>query len=230
MHMRKLFSLIVALVVLPLAARAGSDANDPKLLVTRLESCEAILQEFQSDPATAIPAAILRQAKALVIANEFQAGFLIGGKGGYGVALVRQADGRWSIPTFLIAGEASLGFQLGAKSVNTVYVINDDTGARLLYHPRFNFGVDAGAVAGPLESNLQEATQIIKAPVYVYQTQNGVFAGAKLKSGWLASDDDRNQRYYKTVRTMPELLFANWVTPPPAARELRDYVQSIAGN
>jgi lipid-binding SYLF domain-containing protein len=226
MHMRSLLSLVVALVAIPLSI----GADERKSLVTQLQSCEAILQEFQADPATAIPAEVLKQAKAIVIVNEFHAGFIIGGKGGYGVALVHQASGRWSVPVFLNAGEASLGLQVGAKAVNTVYIVNDEAGARLLYKPRFNFGVDADAVAGPRSADVQEATQIIKAPVYVYRKNSGLFAGTKVKTGWLAGDDDSNRLYYQSLRTMPELLFADWVTPPDEAKELMTVVEQFAGN
>ena len=224
MHMRSLVSLVVALVALPLL----SASDERQGLVTQIESCEAILREFQAKPATAIPADVLQKAKAIVIVNEFQAGFIFGAKGGYGVALVKRADGRWSVPTFLDAGEASFGLQLGAKSVNTVYVINDEVGARLLYNPRFNFGADAAAVAGPRAAQAQEATQIIKAPVFVYQTNSGLFAGAKVKTGWLSADNSSNRVFYKTLRTMPELLFADWITPPDEAKPLMVYLQQIS--
>jgi lipid-binding SYLF domain-containing protein len=226
MQLRSLVTLVAALVAIPLALVA----DDRKKLVTQIQSCEAILQEFQADPATAIPVGVLKGAKALVIVNEFQAGFLIGGKGGYGVALVKRADGSWSVPTFLDAGEASLGFQFGAKSVNTIYVVNDEVGARLLYKARFNFGADAAAVAGPRAANVQESTQIIKAPVYVYQKNSGLFAGAKVKTGWLAADNDANRVYYQTERTMPELLFADWVQAPEEARDLMTDVRNAVGN
>ncbi len=227
MHLRSLALLVVALVSIPLL----SAGDERKKLVTQIGSCEAILQEFQADPATAIPAEVLQKAKALVIVNEFQAGFILGAKGGYGVALVRRENGSWSVPTFLDAGEASLGIQLGAKSVNTIYVINDEVGVRLLYKARFNFGADAAAVAGPRAADVQEATQIIKAPVFVYQKGSGLFAGAKVKTGWLSADNDSNRVYYQTLRTMPELLFADWVKPPQEAADLMiDVRNAVGGN
>ncbi len=226
MHLRSLVTLVVALVAVPFALAE----KDRKGLVTQIESCEAILREFQAKPATAIPAEVLRNAKAIVIVNEFQAGLIFGAKGGYGVALVKRADGRWSIPTFLDAGEASFGLQLGAKSVNTVYVINDEVGARLLYRARFNFGADAAAVAGPRSADVQESTQIIKAPVFVYQKNSGLFAGAKVKTGWLSADNSSNRVFNQTLRTMPELLFADWVAPQEEAKPLMAYLQEIAGN
>jgi len=122
-----------------------------------------------SDPENAIPANIFQQARALIIVNQFKAGFFLGVKDGYGVVLVKKADGHWSLPVLISAGEASLGFQLGAKSVETVMVITNDQTPRLLFNERFNVGVDAKAVAGPKVAERERDNHaIIDAPVLVY--------------------------------------------------------------
>ena len=129
MHLPLLITCLFAFLALTASA---DDAKKRKDYVTRVESCEAILREFQANPKTAIPAEVLQKAQAIVIVNQFQAGVILGGKGGNGVVLVRQPNkGGWSVPGFLDAGEASLGLQLGAKAVYTVYVIVDEVGARL---------------------------------------------------------------------------------------------------
>eukprot|EP01035_Chromulina_nebulosa_P046024 gene46024-62339_t len=117
-------------------------------LVERVESCEAILQQFQYGP-HAIPANVLRSAKALVIVNQFKAGFILGVKDGYGLIMVKKPNGRWSLPVLINAGEASLGLQIGATAVESVYVITDANTPQLLFKKRFNVGVDAKAIAGP---------------------------------------------------------------------------------
>ena len=85
-------------------------------VIERLDSCEAILQDIQGNVKTAIPTDILRRAKGLVIVNQFQAGFILGVKDGYAVAMVRRPNGKWSVPAFLRAGELSIGFQAGGKA------------------------------------------------------------------------------------------------------------------
>mgnify|MGYP003335823634 FL=1 len=102
--MKKFLLLFLALFT---GARlfAASEADKRRDYVTRVETCEAILQEFMMRPDTAIPASVLRQAKAIVIVNQFKAGFLFGFKGGYGVVLVKKANGRWSVPVLISATE-----------------------------------------------------------------------------------------------------------------------------
>src|SRR5689334_19521425 len=141
--MKKL--LILSIVALFGAAIVRAETSKAEL-VTQVETCEAILQEFQIRADTAIPPAVLQKARAIIIVNQFKAGFLLGVKAGYGVIMVKKPTGRWSLPVLINASEASLGLQIGATSVETIYVITDENTPRLLFKHRFNVGVDAKAI------------------------------------------------------------------------------------
>ncbi len=181
------------------------------------------------NPATAIPSSVLQSARAIVIVNQFKAGFFFGIKDGYGVILVKKPDGRWSLPVLIAAGEVSLGFQVGANAVETVMVMTDERTPRLLYSQRFNVGVDAKAVAGPKVAEAEKNNhEIVTAPVLVYTKAKGLYAGATVKSGWLQRNDDINFILYGTSYTMPELLYSDWVKPIPEVVPLMNYVQKIA--
>ena len=105
-----LFCLSALAALLPAATGLTRET-----VVAHLDSCEAILQEIQGNAKTAIPADVLRRAKGLVIVNQFQAGFVVGIKDGYAVALVRRPNGKWSVPAFLKAGELSFGLRSAAS-------------------------------------------------------------------------------------------------------------------
>jgi SH3 domain-containing YSC84-like protein 1 len=223
----KSFSSILALVLIASLATPTFAEKKRENLVVQAESCEAILQEFMASPKTAIPASVLREARGIVIVNQFQVGFVFGGKGGYGVVMARKPDGSWSVPAFLDTGEASFGLQLGGRALHTVYILNNEAGVRLLYKAKFNFGVNANAVAGPRVAEAEEATQIIKAPVYVYQKSSGLYAGAKVKSGWLSPHNSANHLFYNTTHTMPEILFSDWIAPQPEVVPLMNLVTRL---
>jgi lipid-binding SYLF domain-containing protein len=228
---RSAMKKIVLLSLIALLSALTTHAAPPLLrkeLVTRIESCEAILREFMADPATAIPPQILQQARALVIVNQFKAGFLLGIKDGYAVIMVKQADGDWSLPVLLAAGEASVGLQVGAKAVETIMVITDDETPRLLFNQRFNAGVDAKAVAGPKVAETQKDNHPVLAPVLVYTKSRGLFAGATMKTGYIARADEANFLLYQTEYTLPELLYSDWVKPPSEVVPLMQYVKQIA--
>lgn len=197
--------------------------------VTRIESCEAILREFQADPATAIPAAVLARAQAIVITNQVKVGFIFGVKDGYGLIMVKRADGRWSIPVLIAAGEFSLGFQAGINTNNTVMIITDANTPRVMFDRRFNVGVDAKAVAGPHDAEAESVNrELLATPVLVYTKAKGLYAGATIRTGWLERSDPPNFELYNTTYTMPELLYSDWVQPVPEVVPLMDYVQKLA--
>ena len=225
----KKFHLLSLLVGLSAGTLAFGGAPKQSQLITQLDSCEAILQDVQGNVKTAIPADILRRARGLIIVNQFQAGFFLGIKDGYGVAMVRRPNGQWSVPAFLKAGDISFGFQFGARSLNTIMVLLDDNTARLLFKSRLNFGTDARAVAGIRAAEREYVTKPLPdgANVLVYANQEGLMAGVALKTGFLSPDNAANEAFYNAKHRMPELLYSDWVTPPAEAKYLMDYVTSI---
>ncbi|MDD2763253.1 MAG: lipid-binding SYLF domain-containing protein [Opitutaceae bacterium] len=220
--------LLLLAVVLSLATAAGAADYKRADYVARLQTCEAILQSTMLYPARAIPADVLRRAKGVVIVNQVQIGLLLGVKDGWGVALVKKANGQWSLPVFIKAGELSFGLQAGGKSIETIYVLMDDTSTRLLFKPRFNFGLDAKAVAGPLAAEAERATETFTAQVLVYSNVKGFYAGATVKTGTISPQTEATRQFYHTEYGVPELLFSDWVKPQPEAQPLMNYLQQLS--
>jgi len=224
--MKKLLVLSLLALFGAAVVRAESSRAD---LVDRVETCEAILQEFQLRRDTAIPPAVLAKAQAIIIVNQFKGAFLLGIKDGYGVIMVKKPNGKWSIPVLISAGEASLGFQIGANAVETVYIVTDANTPRLLFNHRFNVGIDAKAVAGPKVAEAEKVSaEILSTPMLVYTKSAGLYAGATVKAGHLSRDDNANRLLYNTRYTMPELLYSDWVKPAPEVEPLMALVQKIA--
>lgn len=228
MVMKKFFLLTLIAFFGAASAHAAGKATREDY-VRRVETCEAILQEFMSDPSTAIPPMVWQKAHGLVILNQFKGGFFLGVKDGYGVMMVKKPDGQWSVPALIQAGETSLGLQFGAKSIETVMIFTDDQTPRLLFKQRFNVGVDAKAVAGPKAAEAEKDNhQIIDAPVLVYTKTKGLFAGATVKVGYLSRNDEANFVLYHTTYTLPEILYSDWVQPVPEVQFLMNYVKRFA--
>ncbi|MGH7995972.1 MAG: lipid-binding SYLF domain-containing protein [Opitutaceae bacterium] len=225
--MKRIFALL--LVGLLGVGATGARAMDRAELISHVESCEAILREFMAVPSTAIPPAVLHRARGILILNQFKAGFIIGVKGGYGVAMVKRSDGQWSIPVLVKASAASVGFQAGAHAVETIYVFMDDRTPRLLFNKRFHLGVDAKAVAGPHVADVDaDDRPLLAEPILMYSKSAGLFAGAAVNAAQISRNDKANFLLYQTQYRMPELLYSDWVQPPPEVRPLMQYMQQIA--
>lgn len=226
--MKKFLVLLLSATV---AASTWAQGDSPGRagIIERLDSCEAILQEFQGNARLAIPADVLRRARGIIVTNQFKASFFLGIKDGYGVMLVRRPNGKWSVPAFLKAGDVSLGFQVGGQALNTVMILLDDETPRRLFRGRVNFGTEAKVVAGIRAAESQMVTQNLPAGtnVLVYTNQEGFIAGVALKTGFISPDEKTNQAFYNARHKLPELLYSDWVQPPPEARYLMDYVEKI---
>jgi len=227
--MNKLF-VFPLIAILGVTTVRANDSHTPRSdLVVRVETCEAIIREFMASPSTAVPRGVLQKARGVMILSQFKAGFIFGVKGGYGVLMVKKPNGRWSLPVLIDASEASLGLQVGAKSVDTVCILTDDATPRLLFASRFNIGVDAKAVAGPNSAEYENnARSTFIAPVLVYSKSVGLYAGATVKAGHVQRNDPANFILYNTSYTLPELLYSDWVTPPTEVQPLMAYLQQLA--
>ncbi len=227
MHMKKFFTftLLAALLASPLFSQRVSRADH----IERVETCEAILQEFMADPEISIPADILQRARGIIIVNQFRAGLVIGVNDGYAVVMVRRPDNTWSLPALLAAGGGSFGFQIGASANETIYVLMDDATPRMLFNQRFHVGVDAKAVAGPRGATSEHINEeILNTPILVYRKDRGAYLGANVKAGWLTRNDEANRSLYNTDYTLPEILYSDWVDEVPEVSYLRDYMRKLA--
>ena len=216
--------------VLGFLSVAALRAGERESFVSRVETCEAILREFQASPATAIPDDVLKSAKAIVITNQVKGGALLGIKAGYGTIMVKKPNGRWSIPVLVKAGDISLGLQLGGSALNTIYLIMNEDTPRQLFLGRANIAIDAQAVAGPHVSEKEGVNHpLITAPVLVYSKKKGLYAGATIKTGFLSRSDGINRAFYDVAYDLPELLYGDFVNPVPAeVKPLMDYVTQLS--
>jgi lipid-binding SYLF domain-containing protein len=105
----------------------------------------------------------------------------------------------------------------------------DDNTARLLFRNRMNLGVDAKAVAGIRAAESEAVSKPLPgdANVLVYSSTEGFYVGATIKTGYLSPHQRANELFYNNTLRMPELLYSDWVTPPPEAHFIMDYVTRL---
>ena len=155
---------------------------------------------------------------SLVFPSVLKAGFVVGGRGGRGVASCRTLSG-WSAPAYFTLGGASIGLQIGAQSTDFVMMFMNKEGMNSLLSDEFTLGGDASVAAGPVGRQAGAATDLkLNAQILSYSRSKGLFAGLELKGVVIKPDKDDMRDVYGEGVTAKEVLKDNTVTASVAIR------------
>jgi len=230
--MRKLMKgrIFMLFVVFSFFVVTESFAASKDVLVKRIQRAQEYLEDIMESPDTAIPESLMEGCKGIIILRQYKAGFIFGAKGGAGIALVRdRKTGKWSPPAFIGTGEGSFGFQIGAQSIDSIFLIMNKEGMEMLCKSKFKIGVDASAAIGPVgrdaEAKIGAGTAIL-----VYSRAKGLYAGASFEGGLLLSDKKANKKFYGVKGiTIEDILFKNKVQMPQEAKSLIKLLNRYSG-
>ena len=150
--------------------------------------------------------------------NVIKAGFIVGGRGGRGVASCRTGNS-WSSPAFFNLGGGSIGLQIGAQSTDFVLLFMSNDGMNSLLTDSFTLGGDSSVAAGPVGRQAGADTDLkLTSKILSYSRSKGLFAGLELKGVVIKQDKDDISSVYGTGVTAKEVLNGGKVTTPAAVR------------
>jgi lipid-binding SYLF domain-containing protein len=205
-------TIAMALCALLISAHAAGARG----LQDDVDQAATIIQRFYELPETAIPKAVMRNARGLAIMTVFKAGFGVSGQGGKGVVVARTAHG-WSGPSAIGTGGGGFGLQIGAAVTEFVIVLNTDAAVRAFSQGgNVTIGADVSVVAGPVGRDLAAGVMPLAA-IYTYSNSQGLFAGMSLQGAVIATRDTANQDYYGRKVTGAEILSGRVPAPARAA-------------
>ena len=178
----------------------------------------SIIERFEEIPESAIPPAVLRDAKGLAIIAVTKAGFIVSGRGGTGVVVARTESG-WSGPSAIGAGGIGVGLQAGVQVTEYVIVLNTQEAVNAFAKgSNFTLGANLSAAIGPVGRSA-EAGAAPQAAIYTYSRSQGIFAGVSLEGTVIATRYDANEEYYgKPV--FPSDILEGKVKPPAGTQKL----------
>jgi lipid-binding SYLF domain-containing protein len=183
-------------------------AQRPTDEVERIEDSIEVLRELTAQPDDGIPQYLLQRAEAIVVIPEMiRGGFVIGGKHGRGIVSVRDhAREVWSPPAFVAMTGGSVGWQIGAQSVDLVLLVMNRRGVDQLLSDRFTVGGELSVVAGPVGRTANAATDVgLESQILAYSRARGLFAGATLEGVALRADDEANEDFYGRRMTLRQI-------------------------
>ncbi len=202
------------------ATPSFADARRQSLVDQCLESGRKVLSGRDYPDALKL----MPKSKAVLIIPELvQGGFIIGAAGGRGTLLTRNGPGNWSYPAFYGMGSGSLGFQVGGKVSEIVFIVLTDKGLNALLSSKFKFGAEAGVTMVAVGAGVEGATTAAGgADIVAFASSTGLFAGASIEGSYLDADNDWNALYYgpgATTRAILDRKFTN-----PGAEPLRQFL------
>jgi lipid-binding SYLF domain-containing protein len=113
---------------------SGRDLKDE---IKQSQKAAKVFTEIMQAPDKAIPQDILDDAECVaVFPDVLKAGFIVGGRGGRGLATCRVGKS-WSAPIYLNLGGGSVGLQIGAQSTDFVLLFMNKEGVDSLLKSKF---------------------------------------------------------------------------------------------
>jgi lipid-binding SYLF domain-containing protein len=167
-----------------------------------------VVQQMQKDSALA---KLMQKAKGLYIVPQFgRAGLIVGGRGGAGVVVAREA-GRWSSPAFFDMGAISVGAQAGASGGSIAFLLMTDN-ALNSFKSENSFSLNAGAGLSIINYSANAQASWGKGDIILWSNTEGLYAGATVSVSDINWDDDSNAAFYGRPDIKPGDLLSGTIT------------------
>ena len=195
-------------------------ASDRAELNAQVGILIAKFNAMQQNPVERVPAEALRQAKGVVLLDRIRAGFMFGGEGGRGVAIVKDDSGDWSPAAFIHSAGGSFGFQAGGEEDFCVILLMNSEAAHQLANSKIAFSSEARGTAGNDTASVEDQFNSSTQSVLVYADCSGLYGGVAFKGGDLYPDSKGNESYYGRPVSVYDILFEPKITATPTAQSL----------
>jgi SH3 domain-containing YSC84-like protein 1 len=190
-----------------------------------VDQAVTIIERFQQIPETAIPTAVMRDAKGLAIMTVTKGGFIFSGRGGTGIVVARTEKG-WSGPSAIGTGGIGFGFQAGVQVSELVILLNTPEAVNAFSKGgNVTLGGNLSVAAGPVGRDA-EGSLTLGAAMYTYSRSQGLFAGVSLEGTVIGTRDETNAEYYGNPVAASDILSGK--VPPPA--DAKKLVQVLSKN
>jgi lipid-binding SYLF domain-containing protein len=185
--------MVIACMSIFISANANAQEKEQK----RVEASTTTLSDF-GKMKESIPRELIAVTEGVIVVPKLiNAGFVIAGKRGRGIAMVKKADGSWSNPVFVTITGGSVGPQIGVQSVEMVLIFKHSNSLKEINKSSFTLGGDVSVAAGPVgRSSTANTDYKLDAEVYSYSRSKGLFAGISLNGASLAIDSEANKAFY----------------------------------
>ena len=218
--------LAVVLALIPAFAGGPRGQGQPASVaaagqVQKVQDCIRALDEMMKESDKSIPASLFRDCAGIaIIPDVIKAGFVVGGRFGSGVVLIRTKSG-WSDPAFIDIKGGSVGWQAGVQSADVILVFRTPRSVENIAKGKFTLGADIGIAAGPLGRTAEASTDAqLKAEILSYSRSRGLYAGLSFQGSSIQDDPKANGQFYGGTMNAREIFEGKVARRPEVARQL----------
>jgi len=210
-------AVLVFAVSTPGLGAAPVPAKDPVKEIRKVEDAIRVLKEMTGEADKSIPVDLVEDCAGIAILPDvIKAAFIIGGRHGKGVLMLRGENGLWSNPVFIDLKAGSAGWQAGVQSTDLILVFKTPRSIENITRGKFTLGADVGIAAGPLGRSAEASTDTeLKAEIYSYARSRGLYAGLSFQGASIQIDDKANANFYGTKGIEPDRILAEKDLPSP---------------
>ncbi|MCX5817177.1 MAG: lipid-binding SYLF domain-containing protein [Proteobacteria bacterium] len=147
----------------------------------------------------------LKNAKGLLIYPQvLKAGFILGGSGGTGILVVKDAKtGNWNEPAFYTIGSVSFGLQIGGESAEVIMMVMSQKAVDSLFTSSVKLGGDTSIAVGPVGAGAKGA---VTADIISFAKSKGLYAGLNFEGSVLGVRESLNKAYYGKGASPVEII------------------------
>lgn len=226
MKRSKLLAFILPIIIASFSFTSAK-CQDTDKEQEKIEASTKVLQDF-SQMKESIPKELMEVTQGIIVVPKLiNAGFVVGGKRGKGIALVKFEDGTWSNPVFVTITGGSVGFQIGVQAIDLVLVFKNRETLQDIGNGSFTLGGDVSVTAGPVGRSSSASTDYkLEAEVYSYSRSKGLFAGISLGGSAISIDKKANEAFYGNDDDA-KTLFADTSTSSDSVEQLKDVLKGM---
>jgi SH3 domain-containing YSC84-like protein 1 len=214
-------AIITMAIFLSPAARAASDQEN------LVDQARITIDNLKKDQEFGNAVALMRKARGvLIVPALLKGGFFVGGEGGSGVLLTRNA-GVWSYPAFYTLASGSFGLQIGLEQAELIMIVMNDKALSAILRSEFKVGADAGLAIVTLGSSAEAATtRAAGADIVVWASASGAYAGISVNGSIIRPRTSWNHAYYGHAVKVSDIVTKRSVSNP-SADALRQDLASV---
>jgi SH3 domain-containing YSC84-like protein 1 len=208
----------LTLILLLLTSCAAAFAGE-----SQVQKATNIVNEIMGTPDRGIPQSLLDSAVCVgIVPSEVKFAWVFGATYGRGLLVCRKGgNGPWDGPSMFSIDGVSVGWQIGGKATDVVFLVMNPEGMKKLVQDSVKLGAELSVTAGPVGRSAEGATDVqLHAEILSYSRSRGLFGGVSLDGAMYKQDRDDNQKVYGRRVTAKEILIDGTVPTPGAAQSL----------